>query len=190
MNTEVIRCPWCGTDPLYVKYHDEEWGKAVHDDKLHFEFLILESFQAGLSWITILRKRENFRKAFCNFDAEKVSQFTAKDILRLKSDEGIVRNELKIKAAIENAKSFLKIQEEYGSYDSYIWKFTNHKPIINKFESLKEIPTSTKEAIEMSKALKAKGMKFVGPTICYANMQATGMVNDHLISCFRHRACS
>lgn len=190
MNTEVIRCPWCGTDPLYVKYHDEEWGKAVHDDKLHFEFLILESFQAGLSWITILRKRENFRNAFCNFNVREVSQFTAQDILRLKEDSGIVRNELKIKAAIENAKSFLRIQEEYGSYDSYIWQFTNHKTIEHNFESLKEIPTSTNEAVEMSKALKAKGMKFVGPTICYANMQAIGMVNDHLISCFRHKALS
>jgi len=190
LTTEINRCPWCGTDPLYMRYHDEEWGKAVHDDKLHFEFLILESFQAGLSWITILRKRENFRKAFYNFDAAKVSQFTAQDILRLKADLGIVRNELKIKAAIENAKIFLKIQEEYSSYDSYIWQFTNHKTIVHNFESLKGIPTSTKEALEMSKALKAKGMKFVGETICYANMQAIGMVNDHLISCFRHKACS
>ncbi len=187
MKSEKGRCEWCGTDPLYVKYHDEEWGVPVHDDRKLFEFLILEGAQAGLSWITILKKRENYIKAFDNFDPLKVSRYSEKKIEKLLQNPGIVRNKLKINSAVGNAKAFLKIQKEYGSFDKYIWSFVGGKPIINKWKSLKEIPVTTKESDAMSKDLKKRGFKFVGSTICYAFMQAVGMVNDHTKKCFRYR---
>ena len=182
-----MRCEWCGTDPLYIKYHDEEWGVPVHDDRKLFEFLILEGAQAGLSWITILKKRENYIKAFDNFDPVKVSRYSEKKIEKLLQNPGIVRNKLKINSAVGNAKAFLKIQKEYGSFDKYIWSFVGGKPIINKWKSLKEIPAITKESDAMSKDLKKHGFKFVGSTICYAFMQAVGMVNDHTVKCFRYK---
>ena len=187
MKSEKGRCEWCGTDPLYVKYHDEEWGVPVHDDRKLFEFLILEGAQAGLSWITILKKRENYIKAFDNFDPLKVSRYSEKKIEKLLQNPGIVRNKLKINSAVGNAKAFLKIQKEYGSFDKYIWSFVGGKPIINKWKSLKEIPVTTKESDAMSTDLKKRGFKFVGSTICYAFMQAVGMVNDHTKKCFRYR---
>lgn len=181
------RCPWCGTDPLYVKYHDEEWGVPVHDDRKLFEFLILEGAQAGLSWITILRKRENYRKAYAGFNAEKVARFGAKDAARLLADAGIVRNRLKIAASITNAKAYLKVQEEFGSFDAYSWRFVNGRPIQNSLKTLKNIPARTPISDAFSKDLKQRGFKFVGSTIIYAHMQAVGMVNDHLMDCFRYR---
>lgn len=180
------RCPWATTDPLYIKYHDEEWGVPVHDDRKLFEMLILEGAQAGLSWITILRKRENYRKAFDNFDAKKISVYNSKKVKQLLQNEGIVRNRLKIAAAILNAKCFLEVQKEFGSFDKYIWQFTGGKPLKNKFNTLKEIPPKTAVSDAMSKDLKKRGFKFVGSTICYAFMQAVGMVNDHISGCFRH----
>ncbi|MBZ0204600.1 MAG: DNA-3-methyladenine glycosylase I [Ignavibacteria bacterium] len=184
---EIIRCPWCGEDPLYVKYHDEEWGVPVHDDKKLFEFLILEGFQAGLSWRTILYKRENFRKAFDGFNAEKIARYKDKKIASLLEDAGIIRNKLKVNAAVTNARAFLDIQDKYGSFDKYIWKFTEGRTIKNTRKSLKDLPARTKESDEMSKTLLKDGFKFVGSTICYANMQAIGMVNDHLIDCHRYK---
>ncbi len=181
------RCQWAGTDPLYVAYHDKEWGVPVHDDRALFEFLILEGMQAGLSWITILRKRENFRCAFAGFDAEKVARFGKRDIARLMADAGIVRNELKVLAAVANAKAVLQVRDELGSLNKYLWQFVDGVPVINRRRSLKEVPASTPQSDAMSRDLKARGFKFVGSTICYAHMQATGMVNDHLTSCFRHR---
>jgi len=180
------RCGWCGTDPLYVAYHDTEWGVPVHDDRLLFEFLILEGAQAGLSWITILRKREAYRKAFAGFAAEKVARFGPRQVERLLADPGIVRNRLKIEAAINNAKRFLEVQEAFGSFDAYVWRFVDGRPIVNRWKTLKQVPASTSESDALSKDLKARGFKFVGSTICYAHMQATGMVNDHLAGCFRH----
>ena len=183
-NQNIIRCVWCGTDPLYTKYHDEEWGKPVYDDRILFEFLILESAQAGLSWITVLRKRENYRKAFENFDVAKVAAFTEADVERLLQDEGIIRNRLKINAAITNAKLILEIQEEFGSFSDYIWGFLpDKKPIINNWESHKDLPASTELSDHISKVMKKRGFKFFGSTICYANMQATGMINDHIKGC-------
>jgi DNA-3-methyladenine glycosylase I len=179
----IARCPWCGDDPLYVEYHDKEWGKPLHDDQRLFEFLLLESFQAGLSWITILRKRENFRKAFDNFDAKKVAKYGDEKIERLLLDSGIIRNRAKIEAAINNARIYLGIQKEYGSFDKYIWQFVDHKPILNKRRNMSEVPAITHEATQMSKTLKKRGFKFIGPTTCYAFMQATGMVNDHFVDC-------
>lgn len=179
----MARCEWCGNDPLYVKYHDEEWGVPVRDDQNMFEFLILETFQAGLSWITVLRKRENFRKAFDNFDYQKVATYGDQKFASLINDPGIIRNKLKIKAAITNAQAFIKIQEEHGSFCNYIWGFVNNKTIQNEFRSLKELPAKTEVAEKISKDLKKRGFKFVGPTVIYAHMQATGMVNDHIISC-------
>jgi len=187
MPKEIIRCPWCGTDPIYMKYHDEEWGVPLHDDQKLFEFIILEGFQAGLSWRTILYKRENFRKAFDNFDAEKISRYSDKKIERLMNDAGIIRNKLKIAATITNARAYLDIVERIGSFDKYLWQFTDGKVITNKWKSLKELPAQTMESDAMSKKLKEDGFKFVGSTICYANMQATGMVNDHLIDCYRYK---
>lgn len=181
------RCPWCGTDPLYVKYHDEEWGVPVHDDRHLFEMLILEGAQAGLSWITVLKKRENYRKAFDNFDARKIAKYNAKKIEALMQNEGIIRNKLKIQSAVTNAKAFLAVQEEFGSFDKYIWQFTGHKSIINKRASMKDIRARTTESDAMSKDLLKRGFKFVGSTICYAFMQATGMANDHLTDCFRYK---
>lgn len=180
---ETLRCPWCGNDPLYVRYHDEEWGNPVHDDQKHFECLTLESAQAGLSWITILRKRENYRSAYANFEVNEVARFTEADIERLMADSGIVRNRRKIEASINNAKQFIKLQEEFGSFDSYIWSFVDHKPIINSWERLDEVPATTELSERLSKDLKRRGFKFLGPTTVYAHLQATGLVNDHLVSC-------
>ena len=178
------RCGWCGTDGLYVKYHDEEWGRPVTDDGKLFEFLVLESAQAGLSWITILRKREGYRKAFCNFDAGKVARMTDDDVERLMHFDGIVRNRLKIKAAITNARLFLAVQEEFGSFRNYTLSFfPDGKPITNHFRSLSEIPVSSPESDAMSRDMKKRGFKFFGSTICYAHLQASGFVNDHLTGC-------
>jgi DNA-3-methyladenine glycosylase I len=184
-NKEKCRCGWCGTDPLYIKYHDEEWGKPVHDDKVLFEFLVLESFQAGLSWLTILRKRENFRKAFANFEVKKVAKFDEQKYEALMQDTGIVRNQLKIRAAINNAKCFMEIQKEFGSYDKYIWSFVDHKPIVNKPKTLKDLTAKTPLSDAMSKDMGKRGFKFRGSTICYAFMQAVGMVDDHLVDCWK-----
>lgn len=179
------RCGWCCTDELYVKYHDEEWGKLVCDDKILFEFLILESSQAGLSWITILRKREGYSQAFHNFEVEKIAQMTDSDIERLMKFDGIVKNRLKIKSTICNAKLFIEVQKEYGSFYKYILSFfPNRAPIINNATSLKEVPITTTESDAMSKDMKKRGFKFFGSTICYAFLQATGFVNDHLVDCF------
>lgn len=178
------RCGWCGTDGLYVKYHDEEWGRPVTDDGKLFEFLVLESAQAGLSWITILRKREGYRKAFCNFDAGKVARMTDDDVERLMHFDGIVKNRLKIKATITNARLFLAVQEEFGSFRDYTLSFfPGGKPITNHFRSLNEIPVSSPESDAMSRDMKKRGFKFFGPTICYAHLQASGFVNDHLTGC-------
>lgn len=181
------RCPWA-TGPESINYHDEEWGVPSHDDRHLFEMLILEGAQAGLSWITILRKRENYRRAFANFDAAKVAKFTAKDEARLLLDPGIVRNRLKVASSILNARGFLAVVEEFGSFDSYIWRFVDGAPIQNKFRAMKEVPASTAESDAMSKDLKKRGFKFVGTTICYAFMQAVGMTNDHLVTCPRRKA--
>lgn len=181
------RCQWCGDDPLYTKYHDDEWGVPLHDDQRLFEMLILEGAQAGLSWITVLRKRENYRRAFDNFDAEKIARYDEQKVASLLQNPGIIRNKLKIRAAVTNAQSFLEVQEEYGSFDTYIWQFVDGKPITNSYKDLHEIPAKTKESDAMSKDLIKRGFKFVGSTICYAHMQATGMVNDHVVSCFRYR---
>jgi DNA-3-methyladenine glycosylase I len=178
------RCQWCGTDPLYVKYHDEEWGKEVHDDRILFEFMVLESAQAGLSWITVLRKRENYRKAFADFDPFKVAQFTEQDVERLLLDAGIIRNRQKIQAAINNARYFLELQKEFGSFDKYMYSFMpDGKPITNNRKDLKETPARTEISDAISKDMKKRGFKFFGTTICYAHMQATGMVNDHITDC-------
>ena len=180
------RCSWSGNDSLYMSYHDEEWGVPVYDDEKLFEFLILETFQAGLSWITVLRKRENFRKAFDNFDYQKIARYGDNKFDELINDAGIIRNKLKIKATISNAISFIEIQREFGSFSKYIWEFVNHKPINNKWKSLNEIPATTELSDKLSKDLKKRGFKFVGSTVIYAHMQATGMVNDHVIDCFRY----
>ena len=185
------RCPWSeGVDPAYVRYHDEEWGVPVRDDRVHFEFLVLESAQAGLSWWTILRKREGYRRAFADFDATKVARFTPRTVERLMQDASIVRNRQKIEAAIHNARAFLKIQKEFGSFDRYVWKFVGGKPIVNRWRKQSEVPPTSKESDALSKDLKARGFKFVGSTIVYAHMQATGLVNDHLVGCLRYAQCS
>ena len=188
MAKEIIRCGWSVKDnePLYVSYHDEEWGVPVHDDQKLFEFIVLEGAQAGLSWLTILRKREGYRKAFAEFDPQKVARFTESKIEKLLQDASIIRNKLKVRSAVTNAKAFLKVQEEFGSFDKYIWQFTDGKPIVNHWKTMKDIPPRTKESDIMSKDLISRGFKFVGSTICYAHMQATGMVNDHTTECFRH----
>ena len=183
---EKHKCGWCLGDDLYESYHDEEWGVPVYDDAKLFEFLILETFQAGLSWITILRKRENFRKAFDDFDYKKIAQYNQNKINVLIQDAGIIRNKLKIHATITNAKAFMKIQEEFGSFSKYIWGFVNGKPIKNKLKSYKEAPANTALSDAISKDLKSRGFKFVGSTVVYAHMQATGMVNDHEYNCFRY----
>ena len=184
------RCPWPSDDALMIKYHDKEWGVPLHNDRKLFEFLILEGFQAGLSWRTILHKRENFRKAFDNFDFNKIAKYDKRKINSLLKNEGIIRNKLKIEAAITNAKAFLQIRKEFGTFDKYIWGFVNGKPIQNKFKSLKELPAKTKLSDKISDDLRARGFKFVGSTIVYAHMQATGMVNDHVVSCYRYRECA
>lgn len=180
------RCPWCGDDELYVKYHDEEWGVPVHDDRKHFEFLVLESAQAGLSWITILRKRENYRKAYDGIEPERVAKYDDKKIEELMNNPGIIRNRRKIEASINNANRFLEIVEEFESFDRYIWSFVNYKPVKNQWKDLSEIPAFTDLSIRISKDLKKRGFKFLGPTIVYSHLQATGLINDHLVDCFRY----
>ena len=182
----VTRCAWANKNPLYLTYHDREWGVPLHRDRGLFELLILEAAQAGLSWLTILKKREAFRRAFDNFDPEKMARYGADKIAALLADSSIVRNRTKIEAAIINAKEFLEIRDQYGSFDEYIWQFTGGKPIVNHWRSVGQVPASTVRSDAMSKALRKRGFKFVGTTICYALMQAVGMVNDHTISCFRH----
>jgi DNA-3-methyladenine glycosylase I len=189
MNTQKIRCPW-PTDELYIRYHDEEWGVPVHDDRVLFEYLILEGAQAGLSWRTVLNKRENYRIAFDHFDAEKIARYTDAKVAKLMANEGIIRNKLKIQSTILNAKAFLKVREEFGTFDAYLWRFVGGQPIINHRKNSKEVPATTKESDAMSKDLLKRGFKFVGSTICYANMQAVGMVNDHHVTCFRHKELS
>ncbi len=182
------RCGWVKpTNQLYVDYHDKEWGVPVHDDRTLFEFLILESFQAGLSWEIVLKKRPAFRKAFANFAVEKVAGFNEKKIQSLLTNKDIIRNKLKINAAVNNAQRFIEIQEEFGSFDDYIWRFVDGQPLVNSWKSLDQIPANTELSDQLSKDLKKRGFKFLGTTVCYAHMQATGMVNDHLVSCFRYR---
>lgn len=181
------RCEWCGQDPLYVEYHDKDWGVPVHDERLHFEMLILEGAQAGLSWITILKRRDSYREAFDNFDVQKVARYSDKKKEKLLQNPGIIRNKLKVSSAVENAKAFIKVQKEFGSFDKYIWQFTGNKTIHNEWNSLKEIPVKTAESDAMSKDLKKRGFSFVGSTICYAHMQSIGMVNDHVTGCFRYK---
>jgi DNA-3-methyladenine glycosylase I len=180
----ITRCGWATTESM-IAYHDKEWGVPVHDDRLLFEFLVLEGAQAGLSWSTILNKRDNYRKAFDNFDAQKIAKYDARRIKKLLGDAGIVRNKLKIAAAVQNAKAFLAVQKEFGNFDAYIWSFVSNKPIRNNFKAMKQVPARTAESDVMSKDLLRRGFKFVGSTICYAFMQAVGMVNDHLTDCFR-----
>ena len=182
------RCPWPVTDdPLYLRYHDEEWGVPVHDDRRIFEFLVLEAFQAGLSWRCVLHKRENFRKAFRNFDFNKIARFGPHDVKKLMSDAGIVRNRAKIEAAIGNAKRFLKVRKEFGAFSNYMWGWVGNKPVRNRFRTLKDYPATTDKAVAWAKDLKKRGFKFLGPTVVYAHMQAIGMVNDHVVTCFRYR---
>ncbi len=185
----ILRCPW-PTDELYIRYHDTEWGVPVHDDLRLFEFLLLEGAQAGLSWHTILKKRENYRAAFDGFDPAKVARYNTAKIARLIKDAGIIRNRLKLQAAVQNAKAFLRVQEEFASFDAYIWRFVEGQPIINHWKSTKAVPARTPISDALSRDLQQRGFKFVGSTICYAHMQATGMVNDHLVSCFRHKDLS
>ncbi|PDH44650.1 MAG: DNA-3-methyladenine glycosylase I [Flavobacteriales bacterium MED-G22] len=187
MNQNLQRCSWCLGDPLYIKYHDLEWGKPVYEDQKLFEFLILETFQAGLSWITILRKRENFREAFDNFDYLKVASFNTEKLELLMQNKGIIRNRLKIYAAMNNAQAFLEVIRQEKSFSNYIWQFVEGKPIQNQYRSMEEIPAYTPLAEKISKDLKQRGFKFVGPTVIYAHMQATGMVNDHVMSCFLNK---
>jgi DNA-3-methyladenine glycosylase I len=184
---EPVRCGWCGDDPLYVAYHDHEWGVPVRDDRRLFEFLVLEGAQAGLSWSTILKKREGYRRAFAGFDPGVVARFDRRKIASLLGDPTIVRNRLKVEAAVGNARAFLAVQEELGSFTDYIWAFVDGRPLQNRWRSLAEVPATTPLATAISKDLRRRGFRFVGPTIVYAHMQATGMVNDHLASCFRHR---
>jgi DNA-3-methyladenine glycosylase I len=184
--TEPERCGWCGSDPLYVAYHDTEWGVPVVDDRVLFEFLLLEGAQAGLSWITILRKREGYRRAFADFDAPRVARFGEADTARLLADAGIVRNRAKIASAIGNAQRFLELQAEFGSFSAYAWRFVGGRPLHNRRRTMADIPTTTPESDAFSKDLKKRGFRFVGSTILYSHMQATGMVNDHVLGCFRH----
>ncbi len=181
------RCPWPKGDELMIKYHDLEWGVPIHNDRKLFEFLLLEGFQAGLSWKTILHKRKNFRKAFDNFDFNKIAKYDKRKLNSLMKDEGIIRNKLKILAAVNNAKAFIQIRKEFGTFDKYIWSFVDNKPILNKIKSLEDLPARTELSDKISEDLKKRGFKFVGSTVIYAHMQATGMVNDHLVSCFRYK---
>lgn len=181
------RCDWAGTEDSMVDYHDREWGTPVHDDRTLFEFLILEGAQAGLSWSTVLKKRERYRQVFDNFDAAKIARYTEKKTAKLLADPGIIRNRLKVASAVRNAKAFLAVQEDYGSFDAFIWQFVGGKPIVNRWRSMKQIPAQTKESDAMSRELKRRGFNFVGSTICYAFMQAVGMVNDHTVDCFRYK---
>lgn len=181
------RCAWCSNDPLYVSYHDTEWGVPVHDDRRLFEFLVLEGAQAGLSWLTVLKKRENYRKAFDNFEIARVAKYGHQDIDRLLLDPGIIRNRLKIASAIQNAQGVLAIQKEYGTFDAFLWRYVNGNPIQNRWQSMADLPATSNESDQMSKDLKKRGFNFVGSTICYSLMQAVGMVNDHIADCFRSR---
>ena len=183
---ELKRCPWPGNDPLMIEYHDMEWGVPLHDDRRIFEFIVLEGMQAGLSWSTVLRKRENFRKAYKGFDPHIVAKFTQRDLERLLNDPGIIRNRLKIKASIANAGAFLAVQQEFGSFDRYMWEFVGGKPIKHRLRTVSQMPTTSPESDRFSQDLKQRGFKFVGSTIIYAHMQATGMISDHLMSCFRY----
>jgi DNA-3-methyladenine glycosylase I len=183
---EKLRCPWCLSFEDYIRYHDEEWGVPVHEDRKHFEFLILEGAQAGLNWATILKKREAYRKAFAEFDPEQVARFSEARLGELLQNPGIVRNRLKVKAAINNAQRFLEIQNEFGSFDQYIWRFVNGKPIVNTWKTLQEVPAASQESEALSQDLVKRGFKFVGSTIVYAHMQACGLVNDHLVDCWRY----
>ena len=183
---EIVRCPWCLSSATMIKYHDEEWGVPVHNDRKLFEFMVLDTFQAGLSWSTVLNKRDNFRNAFDDFKPEKVALYSEKRIQKLLTDAGIIRNKLKIYGTVNNAKKFIEIQKEHGSFDKYIWQFTNHKTIRNSWKDVRNIPAKSVHSDAMSKALNEKGFKFVGSTICYAFMQAVGMVNDHLTECHRY----
>jgi DNA-3-methyladenine glycosylase I len=183
---KITTCPWPTNDPLMTAYHDSEWGVPVHNDRKHFEFLVLDAFQAGLSWRTILHRREGFRKAFADFDPRKVARFTPARVEKLLLDPGIIRNRLKVGAMVKNAGAFLEIQREFGSFDTYIWKFTGGGMLINRWTTLKQIPAVTAESDAMSRDLKQRGFSFAGSTICYAYMQAAGMVNDHIVTCFRH----
>ncbi len=184
--SELVRCGWCGNDPLYIKYHDSEWGVPVNDDRSLFEFLVLEGAQAGLSWITVLRKRENYRIAFDNFEVVKVAVYNEERINQLLNNPGIIRNRRKIEATVLNARAFLKVQEEFGSFAKYLWSFVDYRPIRNQWETLKDVPAQTAESQALSRDLQKRGFKFVGPTICYSLMQAVGMVNDHTVDCFKH----
>lgn len=184
MSTNKTRCGWVSTDPLYIKYHDEEWGKPVRDDATMFEFLLLETFQAGLSWITILKKRENFRVAFDHFDYKKIAQYDEEKIQTLLQDTGIIRNKLKIRAAVSNAQKYMEVQKEFGTFCDYIWGFTNHQTVVGNWEELSEVPANTPLSDKISKDLKKRGFKFVGSTVVYAHLQATGIVNDHVKDCF------
>ena len=180
------RCTWAGTDPLMIDYHDREWGVSVHDDRRHFEFLVLEGAQAGLSWSTVLRKREAYRRAFSEFDPEKVARYTDKRILKLMSNPGIIRNRMKIESAVRNARAFLAVQDEFGTFDAYCWRFVGGRPKLNRWKTTRQIPATSPESDAFSKDLKRRGFSFVGSTVIYAHMQAVGMVNDHLIDCFRY----
>lgn len=182
-----VRCPWCGTDELYVRYHDEEWGVPTHNDRRHFEFLVLESAQAGLSWITILRKRENYRRAYRGFDPLKVARFGSREVERLLGDSGIVRNRAKIEASISNAKAFLAIQKEMGSFDAYLWRLTGGRPLVGRWKTMAGIPARTELSDALAKDMKERGFRFLGSTILYSHLQAVGVVNDHLASCFCSR---
>ena len=184
------RCPWCGTEELYVRYHDEEWGVPVHDDRKQFEFLVLEAAQAGLSWITILRKREGYRKAYVGFDAQAVARYGQQQVERLLANPGIVRNRRKVEASVNNAARFLEFQGEFGSFDRYLWRFVDHEPVRNRWHTLDEIPARTPLSEEVSEDLRRRGFTFLGPTVVYSHLQAVGLVNDHLVSCFRYRQLS
>ena len=186
----TTRCGWCGSDPLYVDYHDNEWGVPVRDDQTLFEFLILEGAQAGLSWITILRKRENYRRLFDNFDAQKIARYSDKKLDKLLLDPGIIRNRLKVYGARKNARAFLDVQQQHGSFAAYIWGFVDNQPIQNRWQSMREVPATSAVSDALSKDMKKRGFTFVGSTILYAHMQATGMVNDHITDCFRHQPCA
>ena len=188
MSADVARCPWCGADPLYVAYHDAEWGVPVHDDRVLFEFLILEAAQAGLSWSTVLAKRENYRRLFANFEPEREARFTDADVARLLLDPGIVRHRQKVAGAVTGARAFLAVQQEFGSFDAFLWRFVDGAPQINAWREHREIPARTLLSDTVSRELKRRGFSFVGSTICYAYLQAVGVVNDHLVSCFRHQA--
>lgn len=190
MKKETVRCPWCMSCDIYIEYHDKEWGVPVHDDAKHFEFLVLESAQAGLSWLTVLKKRDNYRKAYLDFDAKKVAKFGPEKVAELMNNEGIIRNLKKIEASINNAARFLEIRKEFGSFDKYIWGFTGGKPVVNKWRDMKDLPPKTELSDELSKDMKKRGFKFLGSTVIYAHLQAVGIINDHLTDCFRYAELS